>query len=175
MSLELWKTNGWLREYETSAQEVAGILALVERDLEDAAKKEISTDWRFNIAYNAGLQLATVVLYAAGYRAGRGESKHYRVIQALPLTMGQQFSNIRNYLDNCRRKRNVSEYDAAGKHPYRQHPDRSLAKISLRSVERQVCLKPADQKTRNRGSRNSKSLNFNSPPPANPIPKVRAI
>jgi hypothetical protein len=114
MSLELWKTNGWLREYETSAQEVAGILVLVERDLEDAAKKEISTDWRFNIAYNAGLQLATVVLYAAGYRAGRGESKHYRVIQALPLAMGQQFSNIRNYLDNCRRKRNVSEYDAAG-------------------------------------------------------------
>jgi len=86
MSLELWKTNGWLREYETSAQEVASILALVERDLEDAAKKEISTDWRFNIAYNAGLQLATVVLYATK----------------------------RNYLDNCRRKRNVSEYDAAG-------------------------------------------------------------
>jgi hypothetical protein len=114
MSLELWKTNGWLREYETSAQEVASILALVERDLEDAAKKEISTDWRFNIAYNAGLQLATVVLYAAGCRAGRGESKHYRVIQALPFAMGQQFSTIRNYLDNCRRKRNVSEYDAAG-------------------------------------------------------------
>jgi uncharacterized protein (UPF0332 family) len=114
MSLELWKTNEWLREYETSAQEVASILALVERDLEDAAKKEISTDWRFNIAYNAGLQLATVVLYAAGYRAGRGESKHYRVIQALPLAMGQQFSTLRNYLDNCRRKRNVSEYDAAG-------------------------------------------------------------
>ena len=29
------------------------------------------------------------------------------------------------------------------KHPYRQHSDRSLAKISLRSVERQVCLNPA--------------------------------
>ena len=114
MSLELWKTNGWLREYETSAQEVASILALVERDLEDAAKKEISTDWRFNIAYNAGFQLATIVLYAAGYRAGRGKSKHYRVIQALPFAMGQQFSTMRNYLDNCRRKRNVSEYDAAG-------------------------------------------------------------
>jgi hypothetical protein len=44
MSLELWKTNRWLREYETSAQEVARILALIERDLEDATKKEISTD-----------------------------------------------------------------------------------------------------------------------------------
>jgi len=28
--------------------------------------------------------------------------------------MGPQFSTIRNYLENCRRKRNVSEYDAAG-------------------------------------------------------------
>jgi len=114
MSLELWKRNGWLRHHKTSAREVASLLTLIERDLADAAREEISTDWRFNIAYNAGLQLATVVLYAAGYRAGRGESKHYRVIQALPLVMGPRFSTIRDYLDNCRRKRNVSEYDAVG-------------------------------------------------------------
>lgn len=114
MSLERWTENGWLRVYKTSAQEVANILALVERDLTDAEREEISNDWRFNIAYNAGLQLATIVLYAAGYRAGRGESKHYRVIQALPLVMGSQFSPKRDYFDNCRRKRNVSEYDAAG-------------------------------------------------------------
>lgn len=103
-----------MREYKTSAQEITDVLALVERDLADAARQEVSTDWRFNIAYNAGLQLATLVLYAAGYRAGRGESKHYRVIQAIPLVMGEQFSTLRDYLDNCRRKRNVSEYDAVG-------------------------------------------------------------
>jgi len=28
--------------------------------------------------------------------------------------MGEQYSALKNYLDNCRRKRNVSEYDAAG-------------------------------------------------------------
>lgn len=114
MSLELWKQNGWLREHETSREEVAGIMALVDRDLVDAAREEVSTDWRFNIAYNAGLQLATAVLYTAGYRAGRGESKHFRVIQALPLVMGERFSTIAAYLDSCRRKRNVSEYDAVG-------------------------------------------------------------
>ena len=59
MSLERWKTNGWLREYKTTVQEVSSILDLVERELNDAAKKEISTDWQFNIAYNAGLQVAT--------------------------------------------------------------------------------------------------------------------
>ena len=114
MSLELWKRNGWLREYKTSVREIASLLTLVKRDLTDAPREEISKNWQFNIAFNAGLQLATAVLYAAGYRAGRGESKHYRVIQALPLVMGPQFSTIRDYLDNCRRKRNVSEYDAAG-------------------------------------------------------------
>ncbi len=114
MSLELWQKNGWLRKHQTSLQEIKGILSLVERDIEDASKEVISTDWQFNIAYNAGLQLATIALLAAGYRAGRGESKHYRVIQALPLVMGEHYSTLRNYLDNCRRKRNVSEYDAAG-------------------------------------------------------------
>ena len=114
MSLDAWKTNGWLREYSTSEQEIADLLGLVERDLKDAERQEISTDWRFNIAYNAGLQLATLVLFAAGYRTGRGESKHYRVIQALPLVMGNNFNVVRDYLDNCRRKRNLSEYDAAG-------------------------------------------------------------
>jgi uncharacterized protein (UPF0332 family) len=87
---------------------------VVERDLKDAAREAVSPDWRFSIAYNAGLQLATLVLYVAGYRAGRGESKHYLVIQALPLVMGEHFSVLRDYLDNCRRKRNISEYDAAG-------------------------------------------------------------
>ncbi len=114
MSLEIWIANGWLREYSTSVNEVTNLLELVERDLIDASRQEISTDWRYNIAYNAGLQLATLVLYAAGYRTGRGESKHYRVIQALPLVLGNEFTTVRDYLDNCRRKRNVSEYDAAG-------------------------------------------------------------
>ena len=114
MTLESWQKNGWLRPHNTSKKEARGILDLVERDLSDASRVEISKDWQFNIAYNAGLQLATLILYAAGYRTGRGESKHYRIIQALPLVMGQRFSATRDYLDNCRRKRNVSEYDAAG-------------------------------------------------------------
>jgi len=114
MSLELWEKNGWLRKHQTSVQEIKGILSLVERDIEEASREVISIDWKFNIAYNAGLQLATIALLAAGYRTGRGESKHYRVIQTLPLVMGEKFTALKNYLDNCRRKRNISEYDAVG-------------------------------------------------------------
>lgn len=114
MSLDEWERSGWLRNYETSAKEISNLLSLVERDFKDALQEEISLDWRFNIAYNAALQLATLILYASGYRAGRGESKHYRVIQAISLIMGNQLNPIRDYLDSCRRKRNISEYDAVG-------------------------------------------------------------
>jgi hypothetical protein len=114
MSLEEWERAGWLRKYETSAKEISNILKLVERDLQDALQEGISLDWRFNIAYNAALQLATIILYTSGFRAGRGESKHYRVIQTIPLIMGERLKPIRDFLDICRRKRNISEYDAAG-------------------------------------------------------------
>ncbi len=114
MSLEEWARSGWLRKHETSAKEITNILQLVERDLQDALQEEISLDWRFNIAYNAALQLATIILYTSGFRAGRGESNHYRVIQTIPLILGEKLKPIRDFLDNCRRKRNISEYDAAG-------------------------------------------------------------
>ncbi|MFO7980736.1 MAG: hypothetical protein R6V00_07890 [Candidatus Aminicenantes bacterium] len=114
MSLKDWEKNGWLRKHQTTPKEISSLFSLVERDLCDALQKEISLDWRFNIAYNAALQLATLVLYVSGYRTGRGESKHYRVIQSIPMVMGKDFVHIRNFLDNCRRKRNINEYDAVG-------------------------------------------------------------
>lgn len=67
MTLRQWADNGWLRPHVTSAQEIGSLLAIVERDLNDAAK-DLSPDWRFGIAYNAALKLCTILLYAQGYR-----------------------------------------------------------------------------------------------------------
>jgi hypothetical protein len=39
---------------------------------------------------------------------------HYRTIAALPLIMGMDRKNDADYLETCRRKRNVVEYDRAG-------------------------------------------------------------
>ena len=97
MTLEIWKQHGWLQDHKTSKDELSNLLLLVDRDLQDSINKEISLDWRFNIAYNAGLQLATMVVHSAGYRVGRGESKHYRVIQAIPLVIGNQFTIYRDF------------------------------------------------------------------------------
>jgi len=74
--------------------------------------KQLPADWRFAIAYNAGLQAATATLAAAGYRAAR-DNHHYRVIQSLEFTTGPGRKFI-DTLDGFRKKRNVSSYDVAG-------------------------------------------------------------
>jgi hypothetical protein len=113
MSLEIWANNHWLREHKTSPQEIKNLFAIVDRDIEDANKADLSSDWRFGIAYNAGLKLCTILLYAKGYRPERSLA-HYRTIQALPLILGQGKASDANYLDQCRKIRNTVEYDQIG-------------------------------------------------------------
>src|SRR6185503_10285901 len=112
MSLKQWADNGWLRPHKTSGKEVAGLLAIVERDLVDA-EGEISADWRFGIAYNAALKLCTILLDASGYRPERA-LQHYRTIAALPLVLGNERKDDADYLETCRTKRNAAEYEMAG-------------------------------------------------------------
>lgn len=113
MSLSDWQNSGWLKPHQTSREEVQNILKIIERDLRDSQLSELSLDWRFAIAYNAALQSCAIAL-CLGYKPARGQSEHYRVIQSLPLTMGKKYSEIRDYLNACRAKRNISDYDAAG-------------------------------------------------------------
>jgi hypothetical protein len=113
MSLQDWANNGWLRTHRSSRDEIAGLLAIVERDLDDAAERGISADWRFGIAYNAALKLCTVLVHASGYRPER-TLQHYRTIAALPLVLGDGKKDDTVYLETCRVKRNTVEYDMAG-------------------------------------------------------------
>ena len=113
MTLKQWAANGWLKEHQSSAEEIGNLLAIVERDLKDATEGAVSADWRFGIAYNAALKLCTILLYAEGYKAER-TLQHYRTIQALSFIFGPQRKKDSNYLDACRAKRNVVEYDYVG-------------------------------------------------------------
>jgi len=112
MNLKTWLENGWLRKHEATSQEINDLLQIVERDLQDA-RAGLSNDWQFGIAYNAALKICTIVLHAEGYRAERN-LHHYRTIQALPLILGQSRKEEANYLDACRVKRNIVEYDRVG-------------------------------------------------------------
>jgi hypothetical protein len=113
MTLKQWADNGWLRPHRTSPEEIDNLLNMVHRDLADAQEQGISADWRFGIAYNAALKLCTILLYASGYRAERA-LQHYRTIQAMPLILGKGRKEDAKYLDTCRIKRNVVEYDYVG-------------------------------------------------------------
>jgi hypothetical protein len=112
MSLQDWARNGWLTEHQTSAQEIADLLAVADRDLGDCQVKDLSEDWQLAIAYNAALQLATAALAASGYRSARN-AHHFRIIQSLALTVGADVKLVA-HLDAFRKKRNVSDYERAG-------------------------------------------------------------
>jgi len=112
MSLDDWLANRWLEPHETSPEEVRNLLAVVDRDLGDAAIGQLSADWRLGIAYNAALQLATMALAASGYRPTRDRG-HERAIQSLRHTVGLD-RDLVDTLDAVRRKRNLSNYERAG-------------------------------------------------------------
>lgn len=97
---------------QVGAQEVADLLAVIDRDLVDCQAPGLSTDWRFNIAYNAALQASAIALASAGYRAGR-DAHHYRVLQSLVHTVGISSTTVA-VLDQFRKKRNVVEYERSG-------------------------------------------------------------
>lgn len=112
MRLQQWAANGWLRAHQTTPAQIADLLAIVDRDLEDS-ERDLSPDWQFGIAYNAALKLCTVLLYASGYRPEKNLA-HYRTLAALPLILGDTRKDDADYLDTCRAKRNTAEYDTAG-------------------------------------------------------------
>jgi hypothetical protein len=112
MSLDTWLRNRWLVEHQTSPEEVADLLAVVNRDIDDAAIERLSSDWRLGIAYNAALQLATLALAAEGYRPDR-QRAHERAILSLEFTIGLDPETVA-ILDGVRRKRNRNNYERAG-------------------------------------------------------------
>lgn len=112
MRLLQWKDNGWLQAHQTTPAQIANLLAIADRDLEDSMG-QLSPDWQFGIAYNAALKLCTVLLYASGYRPEKNLA-HYRTLAALPIILGPERRDDADYLDTCRAKRNTAEYDVAG-------------------------------------------------------------
>ncbi|MGH9199062.1 MAG: hypothetical protein ACRD1T_25455 [Acidimicrobiia bacterium] len=44
-------------EHEPTPEEISDLLAVVDRDLQDATVESLSPDWKLGIAYNGALQL----------------------------------------------------------------------------------------------------------------------
>ena len=52
MSLQQWFDNGWLRQHETSKNEISDLLAIVDRDLKDAQYMDACRSKRNIAEYN---------------------------------------------------------------------------------------------------------------------------
>jgi hypothetical protein len=107
MSLAGWQRDKWLVPHKASAQEIAALLAIVERDLANAKVAGLAEDWKFSIAYNAALQAATAALAAAGFRAAR-EQHHYRTVQSLALTIGRRLHRSRRQPHSALNRQSIS-------------------------------------------------------------------
>ena len=112
MSLEDWLNDKLIEKHRPSAREIADLLHICDRDLQQSQIPELGPDWRLSIAHNAAVQAARAALAAAGYRA-RKEGQHYRVIQSLAFTIKPDPTTIKQ-LDKFRQKRNISDYERAG-------------------------------------------------------------
>lgn len=132
MSLQVWAKAGWLKPQAPTRDQIAKIFSVVDRDLEDS-DRNLSTDGRFNIAYNAALQLCAIALLAEGWRPDKLNA-HHRTISALPVILGKERQTDADYLDACRAKRNGLEYDAAGRVSAKEAKEVRDFAIELREV-----------------------------------------
>lgn len=110
MDLSDWCKFGWLKKHETDERELTNLLAIADRDIDDASAGGLSNDWKFGIAYNAALKLCTMMLYDAGYMPEKNLA-HYRTLLSIEYTLGAERKTDAVYLDACRSKRNHVEYD----------------------------------------------------------------
>jgi len=113
MSLSELEGQGRLRRCQVSAQEIADLMRMVDESLADAQVEAVTLDRRFCAAYDAARALADVVVACAGYRPA-GAARHVTIFEALPLVLGERYAGLADYLDTCRSKRNVAEYQRVG-------------------------------------------------------------
>jgi uncharacterized protein (UPF0332 family) len=114
MNLKKYVDDDKICPHKSSKQEIAQLFRIVDRDLSDATTTAISADRRHATAYNAALQLATVVLHASGYRAKSKVGHHWITILLIPEFMGKGKLALSRYFNMCREKRNTTDYDYAG-------------------------------------------------------------
>jgi hypothetical protein len=88
MSLIELANEGRFKAHKTSKSEINQLLAVFNRDIEDAQIINLSIDRRFIMAYGAALTVAIAALAASGYRAASG-GHHYWTIQSLVFTLGK--------------------------------------------------------------------------------------
>lgn len=114
MSLKKFISNGFILKESIHKDTIAKLLKIADRDIKEASERCHEIDWQFAIAYNAALQLATLVLRVSGYRASTKVGHHWATFTVLPDILGEDFREVADYFNSCRTKRNTMEYCDSG-------------------------------------------------------------
>lgn len=97
---------GQLKEEAPVQDEFMGLLHLGKARLTDAGNDALSTESRFDLAYNAAHSLSLAAMRWHGYRP----DSRYHVFQCLTHTLDLSSEQWR-VLDQAHRKRNLAEYE----------------------------------------------------------------
>ncbi len=98
-----------LEKAEADREELTRFLDRIRRKLADSRQTNISLDSRFDVAFEALLQIALAALRARGYRTTAGAGHQQLAIQALPKTIGIPAGEVRT-LDEFRKRRSAGLY-----------------------------------------------------------------
>lgn len=77
----------------------------------DATIPTLSPEGRFQLAYDAALDLATVAVLATGYRIKSRIGHHQLTFEAAGAALGPGSVEAMKYFDLCRRRRNTISYE----------------------------------------------------------------
>ena len=111
MTLENLIGKGLQRE-PASAEEIRRFLAKIGTKLTDAEKDSISLDSRFDLAYEALLQIGLAALRANNLRPDSRGGHHVLALQTLHNSIGYPREKLR-LLDEFRRQRATGLYDGS--------------------------------------------------------------
>lgn len=111
MTLENLIGKGLQRE-PASQVEIARFCVKIDTKLTDAQNMTLSLDTRFDVAYEALLQIGFAALRANGYRPDSRGGHHVLALQTLATSIGYPQERIR-LLDEYRRQRGLGLYDGS--------------------------------------------------------------
>jgi hypothetical protein len=97
---------GQLKVEPGARAEFDGLVASARKRLADARNETLSSESRFDLAYNAAHAFALAALRSNGYRP----ENRYVVFQVLPHTLGLD-AKIWRVLAKCHNQRNLAEYE----------------------------------------------------------------
>ena len=111
MTLENLIGRGLVEEPEQPG-EVDRLIARATTRLNDATTQSISAESRFDLAYEALLQLGLAALRSHNLRPDSRGGHHVLILQTLPRTAGIDHDTVR-LLDQFRRQRAIGLYDGS--------------------------------------------------------------